>query len=265
MTGRVHDGGEDAASTGADGLAPVIPLFGSGPAPGAMHPARRGLRGSDRAVAPTSADEAPRDDLASRRGARATPEAAQWHRSWIEGEPAGAVEPQLESVDELAARARDTAEKALLRKLRGRSLSIREAYAVLREHDLPETVADGLVDAFVHHGYLDDARLAEQLVHVAVSRKAQGRQAISHALSARGIPREVVEATLAALPDDDADRALAFARSKARSLLSLDHDTAMRRLQGQLARRGFSGPAATAAARQALEEAGGGRSSVRFR
>jgi regulatory protein len=233
MAHRESDGG------GSDRLAPVIPLF----------------------TAPTAAEEP-------------APAGEQWHPTWTEpatgvaGRPSVAAAAPRSGSDvsaEATLLARDAAEKALLRKLRGRSLSVREARSVLSGHELDDADIDDVLDAFQDRGYLDDARLAEQLVHAATTRKAQGQRAIAQTLSARGIPRDLIDATLAELPDDDAERALEFARTKARSLASLDHDTALRRLHGQLARRGFTGPAAMSAARQALEEAGCGRSSVRFR
>ena len=84
-------------------------------------------------------------------------------------------------------------------------------------------------------------------------------------LAARGIPRDVADAALEALPDDDAERALEYARSKAGGLRSYDMDTAMRRLMGQLARRGYAGSVASTAARTALTENTGGSGGVRFR
>ncbi|WP_235201432.1 regulatory protein RecX [Microbacterium sp. CH12i] len=99
-----------------------------------------------------------------------------------------------------------------------------------------------------------------------VERKGQGRVALSRALSQRGIPRDVIDAAMGDLPDDDAERALQFARTKARSLSRLDFDTALRRLVGQLARRGYGGAVAMNAARMALTEASLGQapSGVRF-
>jgi len=79
------------------------------------------------------------------------------------------------------------------------------------------------------------------------------------------ISREVVDAALDELPDDEAERALDFARQKARSMGSLDREAAVRRLHGQLSRRGFGGSMAMTAAKQALDEAGVGASGVRFR
>ena len=136
---------------------------------------------------------------------------------------------------------------------------------MLAERGLDSAAAEDVVADFEARGYLDDARLAEQLVYSATSRKGQGRRAISQTLSGRGIPREVVDAALDELPDDEAERALDFARQKARSMGSLDRDAAVRRLHGQLARRGFGGSMAMTAAKQALDEAGVGSSQVRFR
>lgn len=161
---------------------------------------------------------------------------------------------------------RAVAEEALLRKLRSKSLSISEARLVLRGHHLDSSQIDDLIDDFCRRHYLDDAVLAELLVSSGVERKGQGRVALSRALSLRGIPRDVIDAALDELPDDDSERALEFARSKAQSMSRLDNDTALRRLIGQLSRRGYNGSVAMNAAKTALREVttGGSRSGVRF-
>ena len=162
---------------------------------------------------------------------------------------------------------RELGSESLVRKLRSRSLSVSEARQVLRGHHLDAAQIDDVIDDFCRRGYLDDAMLANQLVESGTQRKGQGRVALSRALAQRGIPRDVVDAALDELPDDDAERALDFARTKARSLSRLDGDTALRRLMGQLARRGYGGSIAMTAAKTALAEAtfGGGRpTGVRF-
>lgn len=163
-----------------------------------------------------------------------------------------APEPSLEEQ-------REKAEIALVKKLRGRGLSVSEARSYLRGLGFDDVVQNETVDLCVARGYLDDAVLAEQLVYAGSTRKGQGRRAISLALSQRGIDRSVIESALAELPDDDAERALEFARTKAKSLSRLDHEVAMRRLMGQLARRGFGGSVARDAAQEALREVAGPR------
>lgn len=230
---RSDNGGE----RGDAPLAPVIPLFGGVAAAGAV-PSRSRRGGDD---------------------AGAAPGAPEWHPTWVAEEPA----PPVIDEDSDAADALARAEKVLLKKLRTRSLSIREARSALREHDLADDVTAALLDRFVAHGYLDDEALAEQLIHTAVSRKGQGRQAIAQTLSQRGIGRDVIDIALASLPDDEAERALEYARGKAAAMDSLERDVALRRLAGQLARRGY-GATALSAARQALDERASPKSRVRF-
>lgn len=234
MTASDGDGGEQQ-----DSLAPVIPLFG----------ADGGNEGRGR---PDSS----------------TGDAVSWSATWADdpeddpSEDAGDTRGEVgrESPDELRSRA----EKTLLKKLRTRSLSVAEARVVVAGHDLGAERIEAVLQAFLDRGYLDDAALAEQVVHAGVDRKGQGRRVIAQTLAKRGVPRDVADAALAALPDDDADRALEYARSKAPAMRELDRDAALRRLSGQLARRGYGGSVAFDAARRALDEQGSG-SRVRFR
>lgn len=204
---------------GSEGLAPVTPLFGT-PAP----------------------EESP------------------WHPTWTsdasarrdgrgDGTEGGAAGDSAAAGSD----AREAAERVLLKRLRTRQLSVSEARGVVREQGVDDV--DGMLGDFVARGYLDDARLAEQLVHAAVARKGQGRQVISQTLAKRGIARDVADAALAALPDDDLERALDFARGKTSSLRHVDAQAALRRLTGQLSRRGYPSSVALQAAKQALAEA----------
>lgn len=231
----VGDGGEAR-------LAPVIPLFGG-------------------AVMPASGERI--DDIPVLE--QASPRLRPITSVTDEAVPSGADEAEDSDEKDLE-QVRRIGEESLVRKLRARSLSITEARQVLRGHDLDRSQIDDVIDDFCRRGYLDDRILAEQLVISGIERKGQGRVALSRALGQRGISRDVIDMALGDLPDDDAERALAFARTKARSMSRLDFDTALRRLMGQLARRGYGGSVATSAARTALTEASTGKptSGVRF-
>lgn len=154
-----------------------------------------------------------------------------------------------------AAAIRDAAEAILLRKLRARSLSMREATRVLSEAGLGRDECEVVVDHFADLGYLDDAKLAEQVVYTSTQRKGQGRQAVIQSMSQRGIPRELIDAALGELPDDDAERAREFADQKVRAMRGLERDVAVRRLSGQLMRRGYNSSLALSTARAALDGA----------
>lgn len=275
-------------------LAPVIPLFGA-PSPGTAEvpgvrprPEAGDERGQSELVADAAAwrstwsggasgtrGVAPRADSSNaasdgspsdRHPARGGTKSAPRLRA-LQIEDEAAVDDDAPSPDQL----RESAEELLVRKLRTRSLSISEARLVLRgfERDgarLETAQIDDVLDEFCRRGYLDDHVLAEQLISAGVERKGQGRVALSRALAQRGITRDVIDSALSELPDDDAARALDFARTKASSLARLDHDTALRRLVGQLARRGYNGGIAMSAAKTALGENTRGRptAGVRF-
>jgi regulatory protein len=226
MVRFVEDGGESPDSrSSGPELAPIIPLFGGPPARAEYVPA--------------ASDDSAEDDGAEDDGA--------------EDDGAG------------AAIERETAENILLKRLRTRQLSVTEARALVSQRGLGADEVDSMLEDFLRRGYLDDAGLAEQLIHVGVDRKGQGRQVIAQTLAKRGIPRDVADAALATLPDDDFERALEYARSKARSLASVDRETAVRRLAGQLARRGYRGSVALTAAQTALDESSSGLRGVAFR
>lgn len=186
-----------------------------------------------------------------------------WNNTWSDdlddsdGHRGHGDDPDADEASE-----REIAEQNLTRRLRTRSLSVAEARAIVAERALEPDTVEEVLRSFERRRYLDDAALAEQLVDKA-TRKGQGRAAIARAIEQRRIPREVVDGALAALPDDDAERALEFARSRVRTMEGLDRTVALRRLAGQLARRGYSSSALNVA-RQVLDEQSDGRGTVRF-
>lgn len=223
-------------------LAPVTPLFGSSPSE--RHPARRASAGSDPLLRPKLRA------LESIEGAQEASDPAY-----------GSAAPP-KSADEVRA----DAEQLLLRKLRQKALSESEARLVLRGAGASDDDAEEIIDDCLRRGYIDDRMLAELLVRAGVERRHQGRAVLARSLAQRGLGREVIDEALAELPDDDGERALEYARTKSRSLSRLDAEVALRRLLGQLARRGFGGSLAMQAAKQALREASmPPETGVRFR
>lgn len=259
-----QDEGEPEAEVFEPGerLAPVIPLFG-------RHTPASTVQETPDPAAPRSLADAERADEGEPRSpAVLRPEPVTWRSTWHDrpGSAADSEEvtstPAVHQTDD--GPLSDLAEKSLLKKLRTRSLSVSEARGVLIAGGLDVSAADDVIRRFEERGYLDDAALAEQIVHIGLDRKGQGRRVIAQTLAKRGVSRSVADAALLALPDDDRERALEFARSKVRSLASVDRDAALRRLVGQLARRGYGGSLALSVAGQALDETSRERSGVRF-
>ncbi len=130
----------------------------------------------------------------------------------------------------------------LLRMLTGAPRSRAQLAEKLAQREVPEEVAERVLDRFTEVGLIDDAAYAEMVVHTARSARGLGRRAVAHELRRRGVgPAEAAQA-IAGL-DDDADEATARALLERRwpGWASLDPQVRTRRALGMLARKGFSG------------------------
>lgn len=132
-------------------------------------------------------------------------------------------------------------DRLVVARLRRSSLSISEVRSVLGEHGLASEEIDEWIERYERLGYLNDARLAEQVVHRSGSRRGYGSGAVLSELRRRGIDREVATEAVVGL-DRDAERANAVevAERRARQLMGLDRATAERRLNAFLMRRGYA-------------------------
>lgn len=120
------------------------------------------------------------------------------------------------------------------------------------ENDIENVLAD-----FIESFYLDDFSLARTLCEKLRDQKRASTSQIRHKLQERLLDRDAIDEALAGLDvDEENDLLVAAANDRARKLTSLDRKTAERRLLGFLARRGWGGPEAFQAAREALDEYG---------
>ena len=78
-------------------------------------------------------------------------------------------------------------DRLVVSRLRRSALSVAEVRAVLAEHGLDEAEIEEWIERYERFGYLDDARLAEQLVHVNGARRGRGSGAILQELARRGV------------------------------------------------------------------------------
>jgi regulatory protein len=145
-----------------------------------------------------------------------------------------------ERPDETGAERDDRIDRLVVSRLRRSALSIAEVRAVLAEHGLDDAEIDEWIERYERLGYLDDARLAEQLTHSHGTRRGRGSSAILHELERRGIGGDVARAAVDGLdPEAEIVNATAVAERRARQLTGLDHATAERRLTAFLMRRGY--------------------------
>lgn len=145
-------------------------------------------------------------------------------------------------------------DRLIVSRLRRSSLSISEVRAALVEHGLDDSEVEEWIERYERLGYLDDRRLAEQLVHSHGVRRGRGSGALLHELGRRGIDAELARAALDALdPDVELEHATQIADRRVRQLAGLDRSTAERRLTAFLLRRGYGGDVVRHAVRAALD------------
>ena len=159
------------------------------------------------------------------------------------------------------------AEQVLLQRLRARSLSISEARGVLVGLDLPESEIEEIVERFIRLDYLDEAKLAEQIVYSQHERKGLGRSGVQAEMRRRGLDKELIAETIDAMPDDETERAIEVAIKRVQQLGRLDDRTIDRRLNAFLMRKGYPSSVVREAVQAALDSRNGGgdSSGVRFR
>lgn len=145
-------------------------------------------------------------------------------------------------------------DRLIVSRLRRSSLSISEVRAALVEHGLDDSEVEEWIERYERLGYLDDRRLAEQLVHSHGVRRGRGSGALLHELGRRGIDAELARDALDALdPDVELEHATQIADRRVRQLAGLDRSTAERRLTAFLLRRGYGSDVVRHAVRAALD------------
>ena len=163
------------------------------------------------------------------------------------------VEEIPEENESVAALDLDSLEQTLLRKLNTSDMSVHEVMTWLRSKDAAEGDAAELVAKFERLNYLNDDRLARELVSRLSERKGKSKSVIARELRQRGISVNAVDAALELIDDDDElHKATQLALQRVRQFSKLDDETAERRLYGFLSRRGYSGNTVREACKEAL-------------
>lgn len=142
--------------------------------------------------------------------------------------------------------------KALDRRAWGRA----ELAAHLLGKGADPQIVEGVLDRLTQVGLISDTQFAAQWVESRHRVRGLPAQRLAMELRRKGIDEEVIAEALAPIDRQaEAKAAMELARSKARAMAGVDHDKALRRLVGVLARRGFSADLAWSSAKQALANA----------
>lgn len=166
-------------------------------------------------------------------------------------EPEGTGDPRL---DGEAGDPYSVARTILLDKLTGQPRTRAELADVLAEREIPDEVADEVLDRFTEVGLIDDAAFANAWVESRHRGRGLGKRALAQELRRRGVDDQLARDALEELdPQQEEHTARELVRRKMRSMRSLDRQVAMRRLVGMLARKGYSGGLAMSIVKQELD------------
>jgi regulatory protein len=149
------------------------------------------------------------------------------------------------------------ARKILLDTLTGQARSRSELATKLARKGVPEEVAERLLNRFEEVGLVDDEAFARLWVQSRQSGKGLARRALAQELRRKGIDDETARTVLEEVdPDDEVESARLLVRRKLRTAASLDRDTAIRRLSGMLARKGYPAGVSFRVVKEELESLG---------
>ncbi len=171
----------------------------------------------------------------------------------------GAGEPPPDDVEAAGpdADAEEVARKILLDQLTGRARSRKELADKLASKNVPGEVATALLDRFEEVGLIDDEAFARLWVADRQRSKGLAPRALSQELRRKGVADEVVRAALDEVePEAEEAAARALVRKKLRTLTRVDDTTAIRRLVGMLARKGYPSGLAFSVVRDEVRAAG---------
>lgn len=155
---------------------------------------------------------------------------------------------------------------AMGRLLARRPRSVHEIRESLERREVPEPIADAVIDRLTATDLLDDAAFARAWVDSRRRTKHLGRTALAQELRARGVAQRHIDAALDPLTEDDEEAA---ARHLARERLRRDRDALRRsgggedqariarRLDAFLRRKGYAPALCLHVVRSEIRAAGG--------
>jgi regulatory protein len=166
------------------------------------------------------------------------------------GRAASAAGPRDTASADPASRARDIC----LRLLTGSARTRKQLADTLRRKQIPDEIAEQVLDRLTEVGLIDDAAYARSWVEQRQRSRGLARRALAGELRAKGVDSALVAEAVAEVdPDDEDDAARRLVERKLASTRGLDRQVRLRRLAGMLARRGYPEGLALRVVRAALD------------
>ncbi|WP_084717903.1 recombination regulator RecX [Streptacidiphilus carbonis] len=141
-----------------------------------------------------------------------------------------------------------------LRLLTGSAKTRKQLADAMRKREIPDDVAQEVLDRYEEVGLIDDSAFAGAWVESRHRGRGLARRALAMELRSRGVDNGVVAEAVAQLdPEQEAETARELVERKLRSTRGLERQVRIRRLAGMLARRGYSEGLALRVVRTALD------------
>jgi regulatory protein len=142
--------------------------------------------------------------------------------------------------DDAEADPESVARTIVLRKLAAQARTRHELAKALASRDVPEDVAEQVLDRMESVGLVDDAAFARDWVESRQQRRHLSKSALRRELQTKGVDRDQIDQAVADVESgDELEAAEALAVKKLRTMSGLAREVQYRRLAGVLARRGF--------------------------
>jgi regulatory protein len=142
-----------------------------------------------------------------------------------------------------------------LRLLTGTPRTRRQLADAMRKREIPDDVAEHVLERFQDVGLIDDQAFANAWVESRHRGRGLARRALARELHHRGVDAELVTEAVALLDSEqEEETARELVRRRLPSTRGLDRDKRIRRLAGMLARKGYSEGLALTVVRDALAQ-----------
>lgn len=127
-----------------------------------------------------------------------------------------------------------------LRLLTGSPRTRRQLADAMRKREIPDEVAEHVLERFQDVGLIDDQAFANAWVESRHRGRGLARRALAQELRHRGVEAELVSEAVGLLdPEQEEETARALVRRRLPGTRGLDRERRIRRLAGMLARRGY--------------------------
>lgn len=128
----------------------------------------------------------------------------------------------------------------VMRRLNAAPRSRGELSKYLLDKEFDPTLIELVLDRVSSMGYIDDAAYAQEWVRSRHRSRGLAPSVLKRELISKDVDLELIEAALEQLsPDETQVRAYELAAKKYRSLMSVDHAVAVRRIASLLQRKGY--------------------------